>query len=302
MSNLAVAHDELRPLMFSIAYRMLGSVAEAEDVVQEAFLRMHRSSQDGVDVESFDAYATTITTRLAIDALRSARIRRERYIGPWLPEPLLADDNDPSHQIEIDETVSIAFLIVLERLSPLERAVFVLREVFGYEYEEIAQVVERGEDACRQLMSRARRHLEDGRPRFEPSPRERMRLARAFLDALHDGDVTGLEQLLAEDVVFYGDGGGKAPAVREPIHGAGQVARFLAGLSRLAAKFDIAVRLDEANGHPAATERAASGELVGVLTVDIVDGRVHTVRNVINPDKLRHLGPVGDLSELIGQP
>jgi RNA polymerase sigma-70 factor (ECF subfamily) len=164
MSDLAVAHDELRPLMFSIAYRMLGSVAEAEDVVQEAFFRMHRSGRAGVDVASFDAYATTITTRLAIDALRSVRMRRERDVGPWLPEPLLAGDDDPGHRIETDETVSVAFLILLERLSPLERAVFVLREVFGYEYEEIARVVERGEDACRQLMSRARRHLDEGPP------------------------------------------------------------------------------------------------------------------------------------------
>ena len=233
--------------MFSIAYRMLGSVSEAEDVVQDAFLRMHRTVQDGTLIESPEAYATTVTTRLAIDALRSARKRREQYVGPWLPEPLLtsnpllARDDDPAAWVELTETLSTAFLVVLETLSPVERAVFLLRDVFGYGYDEVAVVVERTEANCRQLMARARRSLDAGRPRFDPSPELRDELARRFFAACADGDVESLEHLLAEDVMFYGDG--KAPAVRKPINGLVQVARFLANLGtqgrRMAASLEF---------------------------------------------------------------
>lgn len=295
MTDLAVAHDDLRPLMFSVAYRMLGSVSEAEDVVQEAFLRMHRANESGTRADNPEAYATTVTTRLAIDALRSARHRREQYVGPWLPEPLLAADADPARRVEQTESLSTAFLVVLETLSPVERAVFLLREVFGYGYDEIATIVERSEANCRQLMTRARKHIEERRPRFEPSPDRRDELARTFLAAMSDGDVTALERLLAEDVVFHGDGGGRTAAVRKPLVGALQVARFLANLGRTGVALGLRVEPVTVNGQPGARVTGDDGVL-GVLSLTIADGRIAGVHNQINPDKLRHLGPVGDLN------
>lgn len=300
MTDLAEVHDDLRPLMFSIAYRMLGSVAEAEDVVQEAFLRLHSSLRGGVDIASPEAYATTVTTRLAIDTLRSARVRRERYVGPWLPEPLVVStDADPAHQIEIDETISTAFLVLLESLTPVERAVFVLREVFGYEYADIASVIGKSESNCRQIFARAKKHVDAGRPRFDTSPGDRERLAAQFLAAATEGDVAGLERMLADDVTLVGDGGGRAPAITEPMVGAIRVARFLLGLLRQAAKFAMRVEMVQANGQPAIQAHSADGDLLGVMTLDIVDGRVARIHNLINPDKLRHLGPVGDLYALL---
>jgi len=299
-TTLAEAHDELRPLMFSIAYRMLGSVVEAEDVVQEAFLRLHRSSQDGVD--NLEAYATTVTTRLAIDTLRSARVRRERYLGPWLPEPIVdSADADPAHRLELDETVSTAFLVLLEALSPVERAVFVLREVIGYEYAEIAAVVDKSEANCRQIFARAKKRINDGKPRFEASREDRDRLATEFLAAISDGDLTGLERLLAEDVVFVGDGGGRAPAIQKPMTGAVSVARFLLGLKRQGDRFGVLLDLVQANGQPALRTRAADGALLGVMTIDVETDRIVGLHNVLNPDKLGHLGPVGDLNALLGR-
>ena len=233
MTDVAVRHDELRPVMFSVAYRMLGSVAEAEDVVQDAFLRMHTNPDP--DVRSPAAYATTVTTRLAIDVLRSARHRREQYVGSWLPEPLVeADDADPALRVVMDDSVSVAMLTLLEGLSPAERAVFVLREAFAYEYAEIAEVLGRSGASCRQLLRRARRRLQEGRPRFRPSRDERDRLADRFFAAVRTGDLAGLEATLAEDVELAGDGGGRAPAVRVPVHGRVQVARFLLGVFRQA--------------------------------------------------------------------
>ncbi|WP_199700957.1 RNA polymerase sigma-70 factor [Jiangella rhizosphaerae] len=299
MTDLAVAHDDLRPLMFSVAYRMLGSVSEAEDVVQEAFLRMHRASEAGTRADNPEAYATTITTRLAIDALRSARHRREQYVGPWLPEPLLATDDDPAHRVEETETLSTAFLVVLETLSPVERAVFLLREVFGYGYDEIATIVERSEANCRQLLARARKHIEQRRPRFETSRERRDALARTFLAAVQDGDVAALEHLLAEDVVFHGDGGGKTAAVRKPLIGALQVARFLANLGRTGAQLGVVMEPVTVNGQPGARVSGPDGAVLGVLSVTIADGRVVGVHNQINPDKLHHLGEVGDLNALV---
>lgn len=299
MTDLTVDYAELRPLVFSIAYRMLGSVSEAEDVAQEAFLRMHKSTVEGSPPESPAAFATTVTTRLAIDALRSARRRREVYAGSWLPEPLLDTDTDPAHRVELDETVSVAFLVVLESLSPVERAVFLLREVFGYGYDEIATVVDKSEANCRQMLVRAKRHIDQAAPRFDPSPERRAELADGFLAALHDGDVAELERLLAEDVVFYGDGGGKAPAVARPLHGALQVARFLVGLRRAGSRFDASFEAVQANGQPGLRLLIGDGELVGLMSLQIVDSRVVAIHNQINPDKLAHLGPVGDLAALM---
>ncbi len=308
MNALADVHDDLRPLMFSIAYRMLGSVAEAEDVVQEALLRMHRSEQDGLDIDNVEAYATTVTTRLAIDALRSARLRRERYVGPWLPEPLVASteaatgsaEGDPAHRLELDETVSTAFLVLLETLTPVERAVFVLREVFGYDYEDIAAVVDKSASNCRQILARARKRIDDGKPRFDASRDHRDQLASQFLAAVSEGDVAGLERLLAEDVVFVGDGGGRAPAIQKPMVGALSVTRFLLGLMRQGERFGVRLDLVDANGQPALRTRAADDALLGVMTIDVDDGRIVRLHNVLNPDKLGHLGPVGDLTALLG--
>ncbi|HEX6197821.1 MAG TPA: RNA polymerase sigma-70 factor [Jiangellaceae bacterium] len=294
-------HDELRPLMFSIAYRMLGSVTEAEDIVQEAFLRLHQSQPEALD--SPEAYASTVTTRLAIDHLRSARVRREQYVGTWLPEPLpTADDEaDPAWRIERDDTLSMAFLVLLEALSPVERAVFLLRDVFGYDYARIAQIVDKSEANCRQILARAHKHLDARRPRFEASRSRRDELAGRFLAACHAGDTEALEQLLAEDVTFYGDGGGKAPAITAPATGRTRVARFVAGLMRQLAQVGGRLEPTEVNGQPGLRFVDADGNLGAVLELTITDdGYVAELRNVLNPDKLRHLGPLVDPQRAAG--
>lgn len=298
--SLAVDHDDLRPLMFSIAYRMLGSVVEAEDVVQEAFLRMHRTVGQGAQLDNPDAYATTVTTRLAIDALRSARMRRVEYVGPWLPEPVVPERvADPAERLELDETVSLAVLTLMEALSPLERAVFILREAFAYDYADIAAVVDRSEAACRQLFARARRHVADGQPRFDASPEDRDALAAAFLTAVDGGGFDDLERLLADDVVFYGDGGGRAPAIREPLRGSTAVARFLLGLLRRGDALGVRLEPAHANGHPALLALGPDDALLAVLSLDVSGGRVTALRNQLNPAKLGHLGTVGDLTSLL---
>lgn len=282
--------EGLRPLMFSIAYRMLGSVTEAEDVVQDAYLKMHESSSAGTEIVSPDAYAVTVTTRLSIDVLRSARRQREQYVGSWLPEPLLPETvADPAHRVELDETVSIAFLAVLERLSPTERAVFLLREVFDYDYPAIAGILQRSEQSCRQLLTRARRAIAAERPRFDPDPQRRAELAAAFFHALGAGDLTTLERLLAEDAVFTGDGGGKAPAIRTPIRGAVKVARFLLGLVREGERMGATLATARPNGQPGALVLGPDGSVYGVLSLEIADGRIRSIANQINPDKLTGL-------------
>ena len=293
---------ELRPLMFSIAYRMLGSVTEAEDVVQDAYLRLHERSLAGEVIERPEAYASTVATRLAIDALRSARRSREIYTGSWLPEPLPDDDADPAHRIERDETLSFAFLAVLERLGPVERAVFLLREVFDVDYGNIAAIVERDEAACRQIMHRARVRIADGRPRFEADAARDAALLDSFFAALQAGDVEGLAGVLADDVVFYGDGGGKAPAVRHPLLGAVAVARFLAGLVRRGEGMGVHLERTSANGEAALRVSAPDGATLSMLMVHVDGGRVSVVGNQLNPEKLRHLGPVGDLNALVSSP
>jgi RNA polymerase sigma-70 factor (ECF subfamily) len=295
------AYQELRPLLFSIAYRMVGSVSEAEDLVQEAFLRLHRAVEGGAEVGSAKAWLSAVTTRLAIDHLRSARVRRERYVGAWLPEPLVtAQEPDPADHAETADTLSLAFLHLLERLSPVQRAVFLLHEVFGYGYAEIAGMLGRTEEGCRQVAVRARRQVEAGRPRFEASRRQRDELARRFFAAVDQGDTEGLVGLLAADAVLHADGGGKAPALAAPLHGAERVARALVGLARRGRAVGIGFAPAEINGQPGLLTHDPDGRLLGVLALDIADGRVQTVRTVINPDKLRHLGPVGDLAALLG--
>jgi RNA polymerase sigma-70 factor (TIGR02957 family) len=291
VTDVATRYDELRPLMFSIAYRMLGSVTEAEDITQEAFLRIYRTEESGESVESPEAFAVTVTTRLAIDQLRSARVRRERYVGTWLPEPWLTagDDSDPAVRAEARDTLSTAFLVLLESLSPIERAVFLLREVFGYDYEQVAKIVDRSPVNCRQILVRAKAHLDGQRPRFEASAERRDALAEQFLAAARDGDLAGLERLLADDVVFYGDGGGKAPAVTKPVRGRVQVARFMAGIMRASLRYGVRLEPVLVNGQPGARGVDPDGNVVSVLSVQIADGMVRSLQNVLNPDKLRHL-------------
>lgn len=290
---MTLATEQYRPLMFGIAYRMLGSVAEAEDVVQEAFLRMHERP---ADMDSPKAYAATVTTRIAIDELRSARKRRERYVGTWLPEPIItAGADDPQANAELRESISLAFLAMLERLTPVERAVFVLREAFGYGFEEIGRIVDKTDTNCRQILTRARGRLAETQPRFPADPDRRDELARAFVAAATTGDLAGLEQVLAEDVVFYGDGGGKAQAVREPVFGRLRVARFIAGIGRQAERYDARVEPLLVNGDPGGRIVDPSGRVFAVFALEIADGQIVAIRNVLNPDKLRHLGPVFDV-------
>ncbi len=291
----ARAYEDQRPRLISLAYRMLGSVAEAEDVVQEAFVRLHQALSEGVEVDSPAAYLTTITTRLAIDQLRSARVRREQYVGTWLPEPILTDRApDVAEQAETSDSLSLAFLVVLETLSPVERAVFLLHDVFGYEHREIADIIGKSVENTRQIATRARKHVEARRPRFEASKRERDELARRFLAAIGDGDMDELVRMLAEDAVMMGDGGGKAAAVAEPVRGAVRVARFILGLARMARRLHMTFEPAEVNGQPGMVSRDGEGRLVTVMSIDVADAKVQAVRSVVNPDKLRHLGDVAD--------
>lgn len=284
-------YEEFRPLMFSIAYRMLASASEAEDIVQEAFLRFHRESTAGTVIESPKAYLSTITTRLAIDQLRSARVRRERYVGTWLPEPLVTDtESDVARHVEAADSLSMAFLVLLERLTPVERAVFLLREVFDYGYDEIADVVGKSEDNCRQIAVRARRQIESHKPRFEASRERREELARRFFAAVTEGDTEGLLSLLAADVVAYGDGGGKGPATPKPVYGRDRVARLLLGAAARGPQLGVSgARYVEINGQPGAIFLGPDGLPLAAVTLDIADGLVQTVRAVANPEKLRHL-------------
>ncbi|WP_431045589.1 RNA polymerase sigma-70 factor [Streptomyces sp. P1-3] len=284
--------EELRPLLFSIAYRILGSVGEAEDAVQDTWLRFDGSATRPTSTKAFLSAAVT---RISIDVLRSARVRREEYVGPWFPEPLLADPyEDPARSVELADSVSMAALLLLERLSPLERAVFVLREVFGFGFDEVAVAVGRSEAACRQLLVRARRHMEAGRPRFEADRKEREELASRFFDALREGDVAGLREVLAADVSMVGDGGGKAPQLARAVIGAENVARLLASVFPLMARIDVTWEPHEVNGQPGAIFRDRDGKVLNTMALDVLDGQIQTIRSVINPEKLGHVGPVAD--------
>src|SRR4051812_46142606 len=262
---------------------MLGSVAEAEDVAQEALLRLH----DADDVRNEEAFVTTAATRLAIDVLRSARVRRESYPGSWLPEPLV--DAEAPARVEDEETVSLAFLVLLERLSPEERAVLVLREAFDLGFGEIAEVLGRSQAACRQLLSRARRRIEDDRPRFDPDPAARTALAERFLAAARDGDLDGLVALLAPGAVLVGDGGGKARSIPKPMVGAAQVGRALIAFYGQSVEMGLTLAPVRVNGQPGFRALAPDGRLVNVVGLDVADGRVARVHSILNPDKLAHL-------------
>jgi RNA polymerase sigma-70 factor (ECF subfamily) len=284
--------EELRSLLFAIAYRILGSVSEAEDAVQETWLRFESSPTRPTSTKAF---LSAVVTRISIDVLRSARVRREEYVGHWLPEPLLDDPyEDPARSAELADSVSMAALLLLERLSPLERAVFVLREVFGFGFPEVASAVGRSEAACRQLAVRARRHMDAGRPRFEADRREREELAKRFFDAFREGDVDGLRELLAADVQLVGDGGGKAPQLARAVIGAANVARLLTAIAPPMVRIHVTFEPHEMNGQPGAIFRDRDGKVLFTWTLDILDGRIQTIHSLINPDKLAHLGPVAD--------
>jgi RNA polymerase sigma-70 factor (ECF subfamily) len=277
--------ERYRRLLFSIAYRMLGSAMEAEDIVQEAYLRYRDTPPE--NIQSPKAFLSTVVTRLCLDQLKSAQVQRETYIGPWLPEPVLTGEGAmlPSHDYD---SISMAFLVLLESLTPVERAVFLLREVFDYDYAEIARMVGKEEAACRQLLSRARKHVAEHRPRFHSTPQEHQEMIGKFLLAVQAGDLDGLMNLLADDITWWSDGGGKVTAARRPLHGREQVARFVLGLRRLAPQ-GIRVEIAEINGRPAIVMRYADGTPSFVIVFAVANGKIHRAWAIGNPDKLKHL-------------
>jgi RNA polymerase sigma-70 factor, ECF subfamily len=286
--SMLAAFDRHRPLLFSIAYRMLGSVADAEDVVQEAYLRWQRASE----VRSPKAYLSTVVTRLCLDHLRSARMRRERYVGPWLPEPLpTGEGTGVGDAAALDDSLSMAFLVLLESLSPVERAVFLLREVFGYDYAEVASLVGKSEANCRQIARRARASVAARRPRFESSPEQEERLMARFLGACAEGDMDGLLSLLSEDAILYSDGGGKTRAALNPIFGAEKIARYFSGILHKAPP-GFVVRRMRINGRPGLVGYFEDGRPHSVTTIDVVGGNVRAIRLVVNPEKLGGVPPL----------
>jgi len=294
--------EQLRPASFAIAYRMLGTVSEAEDVVQEALLRVHQAIEHGEQIISLRAYAATVTARLAINELRSARARRERYVGEWLPEPIVTDGvDDPAQHAEMADSLSLAMLVVLESLSAEQRAALLLHDVFDYGYPEIAQIIGKSEDNVRQLASRARRHVQAHRPRFQASREQREELTRRFLAATQQGDLAGLEALLAHDVVLTGDGGGKVPALAQSQHGRSRVARILLTWMRVASRLpDFTLRPTELNGGPGVMVLDDQQRLISVWSLEVAGGEIRSISSIVNPDKLAHLGAVGDFAALVG--
>jgi RNA polymerase sigma-70 factor (TIGR02957 family) len=293
--------DDLRPPAFAIAYRMLGSVSEAEDVVQEALLRFDRALDAGEQIASPRAFVATVTTRLAISELRSARARREHYVGQWLPEPIITDGHDdPARHAETADSLSLAMLVLLESLSPEQRAVLLLHDVFDYDYREIATIVGKTEENARQLAARARRHVAQRRPRFQTTREKHDELVRQFFAAAEEGDLAGLEALLAHDVELTGDGGGKVPALARSLHGRNRVARALINWFRLADRLpDVSLRRVEVNGGPGALYLDGEQRLIGVMALEVARGRVTSISSVVNPDKLAHLGPLADYESLL---
>ena len=277
--------EEFRPLLLSIAYRMLGSFGDAEDVVQEAYLRLHREER----VDSPKAFLTTVTTRLAIDQLRSARRQRETYIGPWLPEPAVDEYVDLAERAALSDSLSTAFLVVLERLSPDQRAVFLLCDVFGYSYDEVAAIIGKTPAACRQLAVRARRHLSEDRPRFDPSRQERDELVRRFVAAAEEGELDDLVEMLAPDVTFTGDGGGKALAFPRPIHGVDSVSKLVRVAFDRVADLGFQVSRVHVGGQPGMRVHDAEDRTLAIWSFVVTDGLITSIHGVVNPDKLTHL-------------
>jgi RNA polymerase sigma factor (sigma-70 family) len=299
------AAAEYRPLLFSIAYGMTGSVGDAEDIVQDAFLGLTRARQAGTAIANLKAYLTTTVTRLGINYLRSARVRRETYVGDWLPEPIVvpADDPGPAEHAELADSLSMAFLVLLEALSPTERAVFMLREAFGYGYPDLARTLGKTEVNCRQIFARARQRIAAGGQAHSsaPSPARRAEgeeFARRFFDTADGGDMDALLVMLAPDVVFHGDGGGKAQAIGAPLHGRERVARLLSGIFRRGRFLGTSMRLAWVNGQPGAVGYDAEGRVFTVFELEVADGAVQAIHAVVNPDKLGHLGPVSDVARL----
>jgi len=294
-----------RPLLFSIAYGMTGSVGDAEDIVQDAFLGLTRARRAGTTIADPKAYLTTAVTRLGINYLSSARVRRETYVGDWLPEPVVvpADGPGPAEHAELADSLSMAFLVLLEALSPVERAVFMLREVFGYGYPEVARITGKTEVNCRQIFARARQRIAAGGQARDSAPTPARRaegeeLARRFFEAAAGGDMDALLGMLAPDVVLHGDGGGKAQAIGKPLAGRQRVMRLLVVGLRRARTLGASLRLAWVNGQPGAVMYDAEGRVVGVVELDVADGVVHAIRSVVNPDKLGHIGPVSDVARL----
>jgi RNA polymerase sigma factor (sigma-70 family) len=301
----AVAEFGYRPLLFSIAYGMTGAVGDAEDIVQDAFVGLTRARQAGTVITDPKAYLTTAVTRLGINHLRSARVRRETYVGDWLPEPVVvpADGPGPAEHAELADSLSMAFLVLLETLSPTERAVFLLREAFGYDYADVARISGKTEQNCRQIFARARHRIAAGGQArgAAPSPPPRAEgeeLARRFFAAAAGGDMNALLDMLAPDVVFHGDGGGKAQAIGEPLAGRERVARLLLGLFRRGRILGASLRLAWVNGQPGAVVYDAEDHVVSVFGLDLAAGMVQAIRSVVNPDKIGHLGPVSEVARL----
>ncbi len=303
-TDVAEAYADLRPLLFSIAYRMLGSVSEAEDIVQEAFVRYQGAVRGGdAAIQSPKAYLSAIVTRLAIDHLKSARVRRETYVGEWLPEPLVTDEGagDPAERAELADSLSMSFLVLLEQLTPVERAVFLLHDVFDYDFEEVGRIVQRTAATCRQHAVRARRFIAESRPRFDTNQAARDELVSRFFAAAEGGDLDGLIELLAEDVIVHGDGGGKVPQWYAPIVGADKVARLFARMGRQTETLGATFEPHRINGQPGVIFRGPHGGIFSVMSIEVVDGRVATIRSVVNPDKLGHLGPVESLRDVMDE-
>ncbi|MBB4662984.1 RNA polymerase sigma factor SigJ [Conexibacter arvalis] len=318
--QLAAAFEAERPYLRRLAYGTLGSVAEADDVVQDAWLRLQRA--DAAAIGDLRAWLTTVVGRLALDALGTARVRRERYVGPWLPEPIVeaagadaafgpvasaaetrALGSDPADRVTLDEQVTTALLVVLERLSPAERTAFVLHDVFGLPFQEVSEVVGRTPAAVRQLAARARRHVDEGTPRFPASREEHARVVAAFAEAWAAGDVDGLLRMLDPDVTFRSDGGGKVAAARVPHHGAEHVAELLVSFSRVNERAGGGARggLADVNGLPGIV--LSDGDVKTVISLTVDRGRIVAIDAVRNPDKLRHVtaSPTGTLPEASGR-
>jgi RNA polymerase sigma-70 factor (ECF subfamily) len=293
--------DELRPVTFAIAYRMLGSVSEAEDVVQEALLRVHQVLEAGEKIASPRAFVATVTTRLAINELHSARARRERYVGDWLPEPIITDGHDdPAQHAEMAESLSLSMLVLLESLSPEQRAVLLLHDVFDYNYPQVAEIIGKSQDNIRQLATRARHHVEGRRPRFQTTREQREDLGARFFQAVEQGDLSGLEALLAHDVQFTGDGGGKVPALACALRGRSRVARTLVDYAvRQAAFFSrMQIRPTEINGSSGALYLDGQQRLIAVVALEFAGGQITSINAIVNPDKVAHIGPVGDFTSV----